>query len=352
MNNEYKSGSHMYRKHRDMIASIMDQKEIVTERRSIDLDKPGFYIQNKENNKIFSGPFKTVETAIVAKEKMHIKIELCYLHYDGEEWKEVDENGQKLDSDVIIHEDDDEYKDDEYKEDSTDYKVDLNDSKESDYPEEWLEYITDIEAARLMKYHDMLERGEKLGDYREDFDNITDKLSGAYDNKEKKHYSRSERAGVMGVDESGYGSDDEYAMEQAKKEIEDESDLALEVAEHHGQLFDNVKHMYWFIQEVAEKVKEDSALEEKDMNMGIIKSKNDLKYHIANNFDYYKDNITKLYPQDLKNTKEVFLRFLKGQEIDKEKLNKLSSTLDKKIREVGDAYDEMTNFIEQVKKYM
>lgn len=141
---------------------------------------------------------------------------------------------------------------------------------------------------------------------------------------------------------------DEDFVEKAKKEIEDESDLAIEVAEDNGQIFDNVAHMDWFVHAVADKLKEDSKLDEKDMTMGHISSKYDLKKHIANNFDHYKDNIMRLYPQDLKNTKEVFLRFLKDQELDKEKLNDLSKTLAKKIREVGDAYDEMAQFVGMV----
>lgn len=145
--------------------------------------------------------------------------------------------------------------------------------------------------------------------------------------------------------------DDSDFTEKAKKEIEDETDLAMEVAEENGQLFDNVKWMSWYVQEVADKIKESSSLDEKDMNMGHMGSKNEFKQHIANNFDHYKDNIARLYPKDLKDVKEIFLKFLKNQDIDKDNLEQVSNTLDKKIKQVGDAYDEMSNFIEMVKKY-
>jgi hypothetical protein len=164
---------------------------------------------------------------------------------------------------------------------------------------------------------------------------------------DEEHGSDCECEECMESEEQMNESDKDF-IEKAKKEIEDETDRAIEVAVENGQIFDNVSHMDWFVQAVADKIKEDSQLDEKDLIMGHISSKYDLKKHIANNFDHYKDNIMRLYPQDLKNTKEVFLRFLKDQELDKEKLNELSKTLAKKIREVGDAYDEMAQFVDMV----
>jgi len=135
---------------------------------------------------------------------------------------------------------------------------------------------------------------------------------------------------------------------KAQKEIENESDLALEVAEENGMIFDNVSHMSWFVQAVADRLKEEDKLDEKDMNMGHIDTKYELKKHVANNFDHYKDNIMRLYPQDQLRTKNVFLKFLKDQNIDMEEVKDLSDTLAKKIREVGDAYDEMAQFLDIV----
>lgn len=150
--------------------------------------------------------------------------------------------------------------------------------------------------------------------------------------------------GTIEIEESG-----KDFIEKAKKEIEEESDLAHEVAEEHGQMLDNVAHMSWFIQEVADKLKDQEPLDE--AMRGVIDSNYELKKHIANNFDFYKDNIMRLYPEDMKNTKEVFLRFLKGQELDQDKLESLSASLEKKIRNTGDAYDEMSQFIELVKRF-
>jgi hypothetical protein len=46
-------------------------------------------------------------------------------------------------------------------------------------------------------------------------------------------------------------------MFEADREIEKNSSLALDVAEEHGQIFDNVKHMSWFKNEVADRIRDD-----------------------------------------------------------------------------------------------
>lgn len=197
---------------------------------------------------------------------------------------------------------------------------------------------------------------EDLKDYKDDYSDLDESADHPEDCRCKmckpSIYEGEDEESEDEVDECNESEEmeesDEDFIEKAKKEIEDETDRAIEVAEENGQIFDNVSHMNWFVQAVADKIKEDSQLDEKDLTMGHISSKYDLKKHIANNFDHYKDNIMRLYPQDLKNTKEVFLRFLKDQELDKEKLNELSKTLAKKIREVGDAYDEMAQFVDMV----
>ena len=197
---------------------------------------------------------------------------------------------------------------------------------------------------------------EDLKDYKDDYSDLDESADHPEDCRCKmckpSIYEGDDEESDEEVDECNESEEmeesDEDFIEKAKKEIEDETDRAIEVAEDNGQIFDNVAHMDWFVQAVADKIKEDSKLDEKDLTMGHISSKFDLKKHIANNFDHYKDNIMRLYPQDLKNTKEVFLRFLKDQELDKEKLNDLSKTLAKKIREVGDAYDEMAQFVDMV----
>lgn len=184
------------------------------------------------------------------------------------------------------------------------------------------------------------ELDEDLKDYKDDYSDLDESA----DHTEDCRCKMCKPSIYETEEESG-----KDFIEKAKKEIEEESDLAHQVAEEHGQMLDNVAHMSWFIQEVADKLKDQEPLDE--AMRGVIDSNYELKKHIANNFDFYKDNIMRLYPEDMKNTKEVFLRFLKGQELDQDKLESLSASLEKKIRNTGDAYDEMSQFIELVKRF-
>lgn len=261
MSKKYHSGSDMYKEHRDLIASILEQAEE-------EIEECG----------------KSEEIDESADHPEDCRCKMCKPSiYEGE--------------------DEDSEEDGELEEDLKDYKDDYSDLDESaDHPEDC--------RCKMCK-------------------------PSIYENEDEESGEELEES-------------DEDFIEKAKKEIEDESDVAMEVAEDNGQILSNVAHMTWFVQAVADKLKEDAKLDEKDLTMGHISSKFDLKKHIANNFDHYKDNIMRLYPQDLKNTKEVFLKFLKDQQLDHEKLNELSKTLAKKIREVGDAYDEMAQFVDMV----
>lgn len=154
-------------------------------------------------------------------------------------------------------------------------------------------------------------------------------------------------------------SEDSEHIDQAKKEIEKESDLAKKVAEEHGQSLDAVYFMTWFVDEVAKKLKaegkieeNDEPLEEKDLNMGVVHSKYDFKKHIANNFSHYQDNIRRLYPSDQKAVYGIFLKFLKEQELSKEEVQQVANVIEKKIREVGDEYDEMASFLDTVSRFI
>ena len=142
-------------------------------------------------------------------------------------------------------------------------------------------------------------------------------------------------------------------IKKAKEEIAKESDLAKDVAEEHGQSLDTVYFMSWFIDEVAKKLKSEDQLEEdKNLNLGVYHTKYEFLKHIANNFEHYEDNIRRLYPADQHAVHGVFLKFLKNQKLDFEEVDKLSDTLSRKIREVGDAYDEMASFLEMVKRFI
>jgi len=62
-------------------------------------------------------------------------------------------------------------------------------------------------------------------------------------------------AGDHPVFDSRYNSTVKW-REAARKEIEQESNLALDVAYSHDQIFDNVKHTRWFRDAVAEQIRE------------------------------------------------------------------------------------------------
>jgi hypothetical protein len=321
MSKKYYSGSDMYKNHRDMIAQILEQAEQMEEEHDQDCDCEQCMEceeQVDEDLKDYKDDYSDLDESADHPEDCRCK--MCKPSiYEGE--------GEELDKVVVIIPPE---KRDEVSKVLSNKGIDHSMTREHDHnivftkpkDQSLKEYLSSKGIQSFPYDYELYSLNEDLRDYKDDYSDL--------DESEEMEES------------------DEDFVEKAKKEIEDESDLAIEVAEDNGQIFDNVAHMDWFVHAVADKLKEDSKLDEKDMTMGHVSSKYDLKKHIANNFDHYKDNIMRLYPQDLKNTKEVFLRFLKDQELDKEKLNELSKTLAKKIREVGDAYDEMAQFVDMV----
>lgn len=236
---------------------------------------------------------------------------------------------------------------------------------EDGYPESWLDTLTRDECERLNKYHSMIEKGESLDDYYDDFVTLSRRLDEADIQVSETHVepedSTDHSDSIKKTLSSMCESDDEY-IEKAKEEIANESDRALNLATEHGHLLSAVAGLNWFIQDLADTIRREDVdissdeiseekLEEKDLTMGVIDSRAAYVQHIANNFDHYVENIKRLYPQDQRDTMNVFEKFLKKQSIDDKVLEELSARLDKKIREVGDPYDEMATFIDNVVKF-
>lgn len=82
--------------------------------------------------------------------------------------------------------------------------------------------------------------------------------------------------------------------------------------------------------------------------MPMISKPYDLKKHVAQHFDHFEKNIQRLYPEDQKRTLDIFLKFLKGQEIDRDELKDLNKTLSKKVLKSGSPYDVMAGFTDKL----
>ena len=89
-------------------------------------------------------------------------------------------------------------------------------------------------------------------------------------------------------------------------------------------------------------------LYESELKMGVIENERQLKHHIAKNFSSFRKMINKLGPSHKQKVSRIFMDFMKGEVVDLMKVEKLEKEISEQVEEVGDAYDEISKYLEAI----